>query len=429
MSKSSPRRFGGRSTGTVTVIEAKVHRSSARNARMAFILTAVIVGLLVGRGSRFLHSPNPCRLRRCADWRSGWRPRLAARADLAGNPAAVVVDPGNHPRRLAAHRVGAARQPHPNPGDPVRGRPGRRRPRRHPPGPPPGQGLDVVPRGEAPTARVLRAVHHRQPVRQPPADPLGQAHPGRRTRLGLPAPRPVRQGPGRPPRQDRGHLPSRSGSVTGVRSRFRRGPGGVVYDRTKTVVRRHVAPGQAVPLHPEAVAFAGHYDFDIDVLAAYRPTGKGRVERQVTIVRDHVLAGRAFSSLAQLDATFVAWCRSGWPRGIAPTVRSSACGGPDHAALRPIPPWRTCCLRHLRLVCKHCLSPTPQPLLRAARLSATANSCRSVYRRHDHHPRHRARPVRATLLPRTSGRAPRRPRRRREPLDGLPDYTPLPSPP
>lgn len=46
MSKSSPRRFGGRSTGTVTVIEAKVHRSSARNAKMAFILTAVIVGLL-----------------------------------------------------------------------------------------------------------------------------------------------------------------------------------------------------------------------------------------------------------------------------------------------------------------------------------------------------------------------------------------------
>ncbi|KUL43160.1 hypothetical protein ADL12_08245 [Streptomyces regalis] len=30
-------------------------------------------------------------------------------------------------------------------------------------------------------------------------------------------------------------------------------------------VRRHVAPGEAVPLHLEAVAFAGHYDFDIDV--------------------------------------------------------------------------------------------------------------------------------------------------------------------
>ena len=39
----------------------------------------------------------------------------------------------------------------------------------------------------------------------------------------------------------------------------------------------HVAPGKAVPLHPEAVAFAGHYGFGIDVLAAYRPTGKPQV--------------------------------------------------------------------------------------------------------------------------------------------------------
>ncbi len=54
-------------------------------------------------------------------------------------------------------------------------------------------------------------------------------------------------------------------------------PGSVVYDRTKTVVKRHVAPGLAVPLHPEAAAFAGHYGFDIDVLAARRPMGKPRV--------------------------------------------------------------------------------------------------------------------------------------------------------
>src|SRR4051794_17390364 len=66
-------------------------------------------------------------------------------------------------------------------------------------------------------------------------------------------------------------------------------PGSLVYDCTKTVVRRHVAPGAAVPLHPEAAAFAEHYGFTIDVLAAYRPTGKGRVERQVLIVGDHVL--------------------------------------------------------------------------------------------------------------------------------------------
>src|SRR4029453_11517407 len=44
--------------------------------------------------------------------------------------------------------------------------------------------------------------------------------------------------------------------------------------------------------------------FSIDVLAAYRPTGKGRVERQVNIVRNHVIAGRNFDSLRELDGAF-----------------------------------------------------------------------------------------------------------------------------
>ncbi len=69
-------------------------------------------------------------------------------------------------------------------------------------------------------------------------------------------------------------------------------PGAIVYDRTKTVVKRHVAPGAAVPLHPEAAAFADHSGFAIDVLAAYRPTGKGRVEsRQMVIFGVHVHVG------------------------------------------------------------------------------------------------------------------------------------------
>ena len=70
------------------------------------------------------------------------------------------------------------------------------------------------------------------------------------------------------------------------------------------MVKRHVAPGQVVPLHRKAAAFAGDYGFDIDVLAAYRPMGKGRVERQVDIVRVHALAGRAFCSLTEMDAAF-----------------------------------------------------------------------------------------------------------------------------
>ncbi|MEW2043568.1 IS21 family transposase [Streptomyces sp. NPDC005529] len=131
----------------------------------------------------------------------------------------------------------------------------------------------------------------------------------------------------------------------------------VVYDRTKTVVRRHVAPGEAVPLHPEAVAFAGHYDFDIDVLAAYRPTGKGRVERQVLIVRDHVLAGRAFSSVEEMDAAFTSWVplRRAKVHGTHGEVIGHRAVR-DQVALRPLP--RTPYVvsqRHLRHVGKDCL--------------------------------------------------------------------------
>ncbi|MFD9637395.1 IS21 family transposase [Streptomyces violascens] len=134
-------------------------------------------------------------------------------------------------------------------------------------------------------------------------------------------------------------------------------PKTLVYDRTKTVVRRHVAPGEAVPLHPEAVAFAGHYNFDIDVLAAYRPQGKGRVERQVGIVRDHVLAGRSFGSVIELDAAFVNWVplrRARVHRTHLEVIGLRAAR--DHAALRPLPkqPYLVAD-RHLRHVGKDCL--------------------------------------------------------------------------
>lgn len=134
-------------------------------------------------------------------------------------------------------------------------------------------------------------------------------------------------------------------------------PGAVVYDRTKTVVKRHVAPGLAVPLHPEAAAFAGHYGFDIDVLAAYRPTGKGRVERQVAIVREHVLAGRSFDSLTELQAAFDQWLptrRAQVHRTHGQVIADRA--EPDRAALRALPaaPYLVAD-RHLRRVGKDCL--------------------------------------------------------------------------
>lgn len=115
-------------------------------------------------------------------------------------------------------------------------------------------------------------------------------------------------------------------------------PAAIVYDRTKTVVRRHVAPRQAVPLHPQAAAFAAHYGFSIDVLAAYRPTGKGRVERQVLIAREHVLAGRMFTSLGELDAAFAAWVptrRAQVHRTHGEVIGQRAAR--DHAALGTVP--------------------------------------------------------------------------------------------
>ena len=134
-------------------------------------------------------------------------------------------------------------------------------------------------------------------------------------------------------------------------------PGSVVYDRTKTVIKRHVAPGKAVPLHPEAAAFAEHYGFVIDPLAAYRPTGKGRVERQVLIVREHVLAGRSFSSLGELDTTFAQWlairrAQVHRTHGEVIGVR----GDRDRVALQPLPelPYLVTD-RHLRRVGKDCL--------------------------------------------------------------------------
>jgi transposase len=134
-------------------------------------------------------------------------------------------------------------------------------------------------------------------------------------------------------------------------------PVAIVYDRAKTVIRRHVAPGVAVPLHPEAAAFAEHYGFAIDVLAAYRPTGKGRVERQVNIVRNHVIAGRSFDSIHELDGAFDAWLpirRSQVHRthGQVIAIRAEA----DRAALQGLPdqPYLVA-EKHLRRVGKDCL--------------------------------------------------------------------------
>jgi transposase len=134
-------------------------------------------------------------------------------------------------------------------------------------------------------------------------------------------------------------------------------PAMIVYDRTKTVVRRHVGRGQATPLHPEAVAFASHYDFAIWLAAPYRAQTKGRVERQVEIVRSHVLEGRSFASLGELDAAFASWlpirrAQVHRTHGEVIAVRAER----DRAALSRLPeqPY-VVCDRHTRRVGKDAL--------------------------------------------------------------------------
>ncbi|MGH3194324.1 MAG: Mu transposase domain-containing protein, partial [Streptosporangiaceae bacterium] len=84
---------------------------------------------------------------------------------------------------------------------------------------------------------------------------------------------------------------------------------------------------------------------------------KGRVERQVEIVRDHVLAGRAFSSLEEMDTAFRQWAlirRGQVHRTCQEVIGVRAVG--DHAALRPLPPVPYLVAgQHLRRVGKDCL--------------------------------------------------------------------------
>ncbi len=167
-------------------------------------------------------------------------------------------------------------------------------------------------------------------------------------------------------------------------------PATLVYDRTKTVVKRHVRPGVAVPLHPEAAAFADHYGFTIDVLAAYRATGKGRVERQVDIGREHVLAGRRFERLAEMDAAFAAWVPI--RHGQVHRTHGEVIGERavlDRAALKALPevPYLVA-EQHLRRVGKDCLVsfgaslyPVPAKAIRAGQRVAVRRCRHGRYHR------------------------------------------------
>lgn len=87
-------------------------------------------------------------------------------------------------------------------------------------------------------------------------------------------------------------------------------PHEILYDRTKTVVRSHVGAerrsGERI-YHPEALASAHHYGFQLRLCRARRPQTKGKVESDVRYTRGRLLLGHAFSGYEQANARWAAW--------------------------------------------------------------------------------------------------------------------------
>lgn len=136
-------------------------------------------------------------------------------------------------------------------------------------------------------------------------------------------------------------------------------PATVLYDRTKTVVKNHVGKGgdKDVEFHPEAVAFAAHYDFAIKLCWPNRPETKGKVERVVGHTREKVLAGRTFDRTDDMDGAWLEWLPTRRAQvhrthGEVIALRAQR----DRAALSPLParPYIVSD-RHLRVVGKDAL--------------------------------------------------------------------------
>ena len=206
MPKSNRGGFGGRRSGTVTVIEEPVRRSSIRTAKIVFYVLWPVVGLLAATVLA-----------------SKWHPILALLAGIGiGLAAALIVSavvavwpvlrviwwwapksawPSAWP--LAGwtwpttppcpYRLGAVVLLL---GVPAVIPPARRC----------IIAAGLVPDHPAPHPGLLFRIHHHQPHRQPAADLLGHPHPGRGTHLDLAPSRPGPGRPAKPARPDRGRL-------------------------------------------------------------------------------------------------------------------------------------------------------------------------------------------------------------------------------
>jgi transposase len=119
-------------------------------------------------------------------------------------------------------------------------------------------------------------------------------------------------------------------------------PRQLLYDRTKTVVRAHVGREASIGerrFHPEALASAHHYGFQLRLCKPYRPRTKGKVESDVPYVRERLLRGHRFADYEQANAAWRAWneevarVRVHGTHGELVAIRAER----DRAALLPLP--------------------------------------------------------------------------------------------
>lgn len=118
-------------------------------------------------------------------------------------------------------------------------------------------------------------------------------------------------------------------------------PRELLYDRTKTVVRQHVGKDTIEQriFHQEALASAHHYGFSMRLCQAYRAKAKGKVEHDVSWVRERLLRGHNFTSYEQANIEWLSWNeeiarqRKHGTHGEIVAVRAER----DRAALLPLP--------------------------------------------------------------------------------------------
>jgi transposase len=86
-------------------------------------------------------------------------------------------------------------------------------------------------------------------------------------------------------------------------------PEELLYDNLKQVVLERGADSSSHRWNSQFADFAKHYDFTPRLCRPYRAQTKGKIENNVKFVRGNFFEGRSFTSLQDINAQGIEWCR------------------------------------------------------------------------------------------------------------------------